>query len=85
MYKKEAIQQQAVIDKLVADAKDIHDIRKQKEVLEETTQMIPDCENRLQAAHRELALQIEEIQGDEKLLESEEAKAAIALIQELGL
>ncbi|KAI9277833.1 tubulin binding cofactor A [Sporodiniella umbellata] len=58
-YFKEAENQQQRIDKLVADGADEADVRKQKEVLEETFQMIPDVKKRLAAAHQDLALQIE--------------------------
>eukprot|EP00833_Pecoramyces_ruminatium_P014774 jgi/Orpsp1_1/1188806/evm.model.d7180000067339.1 len=53
-YQKEYEQQQARIDKLIAQNADIHDINKQKEVLEETNMMIPDSKRRLKVAHKEL-------------------------------
>ncbi|KXS17860.1 tubulin binding cofactor A [Gonapodya prolifera JEL478] len=53
-YHKEHEQQRGRIDKMVQEGKDEHDIRKQREVLEETTNMIPDCKKRLVAAYKEL-------------------------------
>ncbi|CAO3623503.1 unnamed protein product [Mucor hiemalis] len=53
-YAKEAETQQKRIDKLIADGADEADIRKQKEVLDETLQMIPDVEKRLAYAYEEL-------------------------------
>ncbi|KAH6592870.1 hypothetical protein BASA61_004419 [Batrachochytrium salamandrivorans] len=41
-YMKESTTQQARIDALIARSADDADIRKQREVLEETTQMLPD-------------------------------------------
>ncbi|KAG4087373.1 tubulin binding cofactor A [Neocallimastix lanati (nom. inval.)] len=54
-YQKEYDQQQARIDKLIAENADIHDINKQKEVLEETNVMIPDSKRRLNVAYKELS------------------------------
>ncbi|KAI8614476.1 tubulin binding cofactor A [Chytriomyces sp. MP71] len=53
-YEKEAVTQQKRIDSLVAANEDDHTVRKQREVLEETTTMIPDCKNRLLAAREDL-------------------------------
>jgi tubulin-specific chaperone A len=54
MYQKEYEKQQDRIAKLVQDNADVHDIRKQNEVLDETTMMIPDCKKRLAKAFKEL-------------------------------
>lgn len=53
-YGKEVEQEQARLDKLKDNGADIHDINKQKEVLEESQQMIPDCKRRLNLAYKEL-------------------------------
>lgn len=50
--------QQKRIDKLIADGADEADVRKQKEVLEETVQMIPDVKRRLAAAVQELSTMV---------------------------
>jgi tubulin-specific chaperone A len=42
------------VDKLIEEGADEADVRKQKEVLEETVQMIPDVKRRLAAAYQEL-------------------------------
>ncbi|KAI9315887.1 tubulin binding cofactor A [Dichotomocladium elegans] len=53
-YEKEAEAQQKRIDKLIADNADEADVRKQKEVLDETLMMIPDVKKRLAAAIKDL-------------------------------
>ncbi|KAI8579287.1 hypothetical protein K450DRAFT_175207 [Umbelopsis ramanniana AG] len=57
-YGKELESQQKRIDKLIADGADEADVRKQKEVLEETVQMIPDVKRRLAAAVQELSTMV---------------------------
>jgi hypothetical protein len=57
-YGKELESQQKRIDKLIADEADEADVRKQKEVLEETVQMIPDVKRRLAAAVQELSTMV---------------------------
>ncbi|CAG8504449.1 14095_t:CDS:2 [Funneliformis mosseae] len=44
-YRQEAEKQQKRIDKLTEDGTDKHTIAKQKEVLQESLNMIPDCQN----------------------------------------
>ncbi|KAG2203538.1 hypothetical protein INT46_011443 [Mucor plumbeus] len=58
-YLKEAETQQKRIDKLIADGADEADVRKQKEVLGETKQMIPDVKKRLANAYQDLQNQVE--------------------------
>ncbi|CAG8636618.1 4288_t:CDS:2 [Paraglomus occultum] len=53
-YEIELQNQQRRIDKYIEENRDEYDIKKQKEVLEETQKMIPDCKNRLQKACQEL-------------------------------
>ncbi|CAG8481109.1 2568_t:CDS:2 [Paraglomus brasilianum] len=53
-YATELEYQQKRIDKFIEENRDEYDIKKQKEVLEETLKMIPDCKNRLQKAYQEL-------------------------------
>ncbi|KAI8639432.1 tubulin binding cofactor A [Parasitella parasitica] len=53
-YLKEAVTQQKRIDKLIEENADEADISKQKEVLAETHQMIPDVKKRLAAAQQDL-------------------------------
>ncbi|KAJ3045416.1 hypothetical protein HDV00_010286 [Rhizophlyctis rosea] len=84
-YQTEAEKQQARIDKLVAEGADDADIRKQKEVLEETNQMFPDGKRRLAAAHKELYDLVASISstGDETLQSSEELTAARLALEEV--
>ncbi|TPX69430.1 hypothetical protein SpCBS45565_g02456 [Spizellomyces sp. 'palustris'] len=84
-YEKEAAKQQERIDKLVADGADEHDIRKQKEVLEETNQMLPESKKRLAAAYKELADLVEKYvsaAGSEEVA-PEEVLAAQTVLQEV--
>ncbi|KAJ3083125.1 tubulin binding cofactor A [Rhizoclosmatium globosum] len=85
-YEKEAVKQQERIDKLVAANEDDHTVRKQKEVLEETTTMIPDCKNRLLAAKDDLQKLVADILASsadaaesEELIAAQEAINAIPL------
>lgn len=45
-YEKEAEKERAKCEKFKAEGRDIHDIRKQEEVLQETLMMIPDSKRR---------------------------------------
>ncbi|KAI8071739.1 tubulin binding cofactor A [Gongronella butleri] len=78
-YGKEAETQQKRIDKLVAEGADDADIRKQKEVLEETYQMIPDVKKRLGVAYKEL----QEMTKDEAYASSSELAEAVSTLQEI--
>lgn len=57
-YAKELESQQKRVDKLILEGADEADVRKQKEVLEETVQMIPDVKRRLDAAYQELSTMV---------------------------
>ncbi|ORZ03063.1 tubulin binding cofactor A [Syncephalastrum racemosum] len=76
-YGKEAEDQQKRIDKLVQAKADDADIRKQKEVLDETLQMIPDVKRRLAAAYKDLEDKVEDpaYAGSAEL---QDAKAVLA-------
>jgi tubulin-specific chaperone A len=54
LYHVEAQQQRTHIERMVADRADAYDVRKQQEVLDETLNMLPDCETRLGAAFDDL-------------------------------
>ncbi|KAI7850489.1 tubulin binding cofactor A [Circinella umbellata] len=71
-YGKEAEYQQKRIDKLIADNADEADVRKQKEVLDETLQMIPDVKQRFAKAYKELEDKVEDPQyeGSDELQEA---------------
>ncbi|KAJ3176349.1 hypothetical protein HK101_010452 [Irineochytrium annulatum] len=49
-YEEESVKQTARIEKLVQSNADEHDVKKQKEVLDETTQILPDTKRRLTEA-----------------------------------
>lgn len=53
-YVEEEAKQQKRIQKLESEGADLHDIRKQREVLAETVDIIPDCKMRLEKAHKAL-------------------------------
>ncbi|KAG0244733.1 tubulin-specific chaperone A [Mortierella sp. GBAus27b] len=53
-YLKEQEKQQKHIDTMVQDKKDDYDIKKQREVLEETVSMLPDVERRIKSARFDL-------------------------------
>ncbi|RLN93855.1 hypothetical protein BBJ28_00002400 [Nothophytophthora sp. Chile5] len=80
-YAKEHTAQQAKIDKMRADGKDEHDIRKQEEVLVETETMLPDCQMRLREAATDVSNFIEahreEVEPLESFPEAQELLAAI--------
>ena len=81
-YQKEADAQQAKITELEAQGADTADVNKQKEVLNETVAMIPECEARLKDAQADveaiLAGASDELKGQEMYNE------ALGVIQELG-
>jgi len=70
-YRKEADQQKLKIEKMKEDGKDIHDVRKMGEVLQETLMMIPDCHRRIKAAKEEL-LSILETEAELRMTEKGE-------------
>jgi len=75
-YHKEVENQQKRIDKLINEGADEHVVAKQKEVLQESLNMIPDCQNRLKEAHKELQKILENRdktwEGTEELKQAEE-------------
>ncbi|PWN90189.1 tubulin binding cofactor A [Acaromyces ingoldii] len=73
-YVKEAQEQEARVAKTEADGKEEWEVKKQKEVLQDCLQMIPDCKKRLEAAVADLQNILEGLEGD--IAESDEAKAA---------
>ncbi|GJJ76508.1 tubulin-specific chaperone A [Entomortierella parvispora] len=54
-YNGEKLNQQGRIDAMIAKDPEDYDIKKQREVLEETLDMLPDVERRKKAAHQDLA------------------------------
>ena len=54
-YEKEVITNESKVQKMRDDGKDIYDIRKQEEVLQESYMMIPDSKSRYEASIAELS------------------------------
>ncbi|KAH1015666.1 hypothetical protein HUJ04_007016 [Dendroctonus ponderosae] len=79
VYEKEADQQKNRIEKLKADKRDEHDIKKQEEVLAECLMMVPDCQRRLFKAFEELRGILE---TEQDLKETEEFAAAQKVLEE---
>ncbi|ORZ19791.1 tubulin binding cofactor A [Absidia repens] len=78
-YGKEAETQQKRIDKLIAEGADEADVRKQKEVLDETFQMIPDVKKRLAVAYKDLQDKADDPQyeGTEELQQAQSVLGSI--------
>ncbi|KAI8977538.1 tubulin binding cofactor A [Mycotypha africana] len=76
-YLQEAETQQKRIDKLIANNADEADVKKQKEVLAETHQMIPDVKKRLAKAYEDLQDALENIENADSN-EVEEAKQVLS-------
>ncbi|KAI9032830.1 tubulin binding cofactor A [Phycomyces nitens] len=77
-YGQEEQQQLKRIDKLIADGADEADVRKQKEVLEDTLQMIPDVQKRLAKAYADL----EDKVTDPAYAGTDELKDALQALEE---
>ncbi|KAG0196161.1 hypothetical protein BGX28_010499 [Mortierella sp. GBA30] len=77
-YNEEKIKQQKRIDAMVAKDPEDYEIKKQREVLEETLDMLPDVERRKKAAHQDLANLVTNVSPDVKSSkEYEEAVQAL--------
>lgn len=53
-YKKEMQMQQKKLETMIEERKEVHDINKQKEIVEESENMIPDTLHRLKFARNDL-------------------------------
>ncbi|XP_034048164.1 tubulin-specific chaperone A [Thalassophryne amazonica] len=82
MYITEAREQEEKIERLKAESADEYVIKKQREVLQESNMMIPDCRRRLVVAHAELQQLLE---TEEHLAESEEYKEARSVLDSVKL
>ncbi|EDV27015.1 Tubulin-specific chaperone A [Trichoplax sp. H2] len=80
MYEKEVIDQQARIDKLKANNEDEYVIKKQIEVLQESENIIPDCQKRIKAAIADLQRLLE---NESNLASCEEYEVAKKLLSEV--
>merc|ERR1712086_26214 len=79
-YKKENLKLQEKVDKLAADGACEHDVKKQKEVLDENSNIIPSCITRLQEAYENLYALMDEHEDNSKIQDSEEVKIAKEVI-----
>ncbi|KAJ3322021.1 hypothetical protein HDV06_003621 [Boothiomyces sp. JEL0866] len=77
MYEKEAEKQRFHIQKLEDQNADIHDINKQKEVLEETLMMLPDTKKRLFTAYKDLVEMLQDASIDHEAEEVVLAKSIV--------
>ena len=66
-YEKEVLTNEARVQKMRDDGKDIYDIRKQEEVLQESYMMVPDSKARCETAIAELQNVLEEFNDDQDL------------------
>eukprot|EP01039_Chlorochromonas_danica_P009577 gene9577-10584_t len=64
-YEKEVITNEAKIQRMKDEGRDIYDIRKQEEVLQESYMMVPDSKARLEQAKEELDILLERYQEEE--------------------
>jgi tubulin-specific chaperone A len=81
-YESETIKQEARIQALVDSGADDHDIRKQQEVLKETTDMFPDVKKRLEKSVLELQNLVSVMSKSEVFSNSEEFLAASQVLQD---
>lgn len=79
-YEKEVITNEARVQKMKDEGRDIYDIRKQEEVLQESYMMVPDSKNRFQEALNELNNLLEQYAEDAEVTEETrtEARAILA-------
>jgi tubulin-specific chaperone A len=82
-YEKEAAQLYEKVEKMKADGKDEHDIKKQGEVLQESRSMIPDTERRLRHGYEDLKELLNKESDLEQTEEYIDAKQALANAESL--
>lgn len=78
-YEKEAQKEEARHTKMEADGADEYQLRKQREVIQESKVMGPETKSRLKKAHEELQKMLE---AEADLIETEEYKEAKNQLQE---
>uniref|UniRef100_A0A7S2W3S2 Tubulin-specific chaperone A n=1 Tax=Rhizochromulina marina TaxID=1034831 RepID=A0A7S2W3S2_9STRA len=83
-YHREAEENEARVQKFKDAGKDIHDVKKAEEVLEESYMMIPDSKNRLQKAVEDLLVFVEEHRKEEGVAGTEQLEAALQVLTEHG-
>lgn len=80
MYQQEATKIEQQVKDMEESGKDEYDIKKRKEVLEESKMMVPDCEKRLQKAIEQLT---DLVQQNEELKDDEVYQAARTILSEV--
>eukprot|EP01040_Poterioochromonas_malhamensis_P000510 gene510-544_t len=78
-YEKEVITNEARVQKMKDEGRDIYDIRKQEEVLQESYMMVPDSKNRFQEALNELNNLLEQYAEDAAVTEETRTEARAIL------
>lgn len=81
-YEAESLKQTDRIQSLIDSGADDHDIRKQQEVLKETTDIIPDVKKRLEKSILDLQDLVSVMSKSEVLSNSEEFLAASEILQD---
>ncbi|RWS03299.1 tubulin-specific chaperone A-like protein [Dinothrombium tinctorium] len=64
VYEKEVENEKQRLNKMINEAKDEYDIRKQEEVINETLMMLPDCQKRIYNAYNDLKSLLQESEED---------------------
>ncbi|PWN39404.1 tubulin binding cofactor A, partial [Ceraceosorus guamensis] len=75
-YVQEAKEQEERVERLQKQGADEWDVKKQREVLRDCEQMIPDCKKRLDNAVSDLEAFLVSLRADASVGESQEAKTA---------
>ncbi|XP_065840783.1 tubulin-specific chaperone A-like [Oscarella lobularis] len=77
-YEKEAVEQEAKVQKLKDEGADEYVVKKQIECLEETRTVLPDCQRRIATAIDDLKALV---RANESLKETDEYKAAVEQLE----
>jgi hypothetical protein len=84
-YQQEAVENEAIVQKLEAAGKDAYDMKQAKECLQESYMMIPDSKNRHQKALEDLHGFLDENATDPSVAGTPSLADAIALLLEHGM
>uniref|UniRef100_A0A8C4NGY3 Tubulin-specific chaperone A n=1 Tax=Eptatretus burgeri TaxID=7764 RepID=A0A8C4NGY3_EPTBU len=81
-YKSESKQHEEKVQTMKEDGSDEYLIKKQNQLLQESTMMIGDCHHRLEAACESLSQLLE---TEKEIEDTEEYKAACEILKEVGI
>mmetsp|Transcript_22939 Transcript_22939/g.40975 ORF Transcript_22939/g.40975 Transcript_22939/m.40975 type:complete len:143 (-) Transcript_22939:98-526(-) len=81
-YQKEAGENEARVQGMKDEGKDIHDIKKAEEVLQESYMMIPDSKNRFQKSLEDLLDHVREFAADPTVAGTEELAKAQSILSD---